>query len=111
MVIAGNEVELQIQLPFEAISELCQQYNVEELAVFGSILRDDFGSDSDVDFLVTFTNDDEGPWMSYLQSLESELSNLIGREVDVVSRRGLEWSKNVSRRQAMVDSARIIYER
>jgi predicted nucleotidyltransferase len=47
-----------LELPMEAIAELCRKYQVEELAVFGSVLRDDFRMDSDVDFLVTFQNHD-----------------------------------------------------
>lgn len=53
-----------ITLPNERIAQLCEKYQVEQLAVYGSVLQDDFGPDSDVDFLVDFKGDDAGPWMS-----------------------------------------------
>jgi predicted nucleotidyltransferase len=79
------------ELPMEAIAGLCRKYQVEELAVFGSVLRDDFRMDSDVDFLVTFQNHDYGPWMGKLTSLEKELSDLLHRKVDLVPKEGLKW--------------------
>ena len=108
---AQEETNARIALPHEAIIELSDRYGVEELAVFGSVLRPDFRPDSDVDFLVTFINDDEGPWMSKLQALESALADVLGREVDVVSRRGIEQSKNARRRRTILESAVTIYER
>ena len=84
--------DLRIHLPLEAIESLCRKYGVEELSVFGSVLRDDFGPDSDIDFLVRFQNDDCGPWMGKLLDLEQELSRLLGRKVDVVTRGAVEQS-------------------
>jgi predicted nucleotidyltransferase len=55
---------LRAQLPLEAVETLCVKYGVEELSVFGSALREDFGADSDIDFLVRFKDNDAGPWMS-----------------------------------------------
>ncbi len=106
-----EETSARIALPYEAIVELSDRYGVEELAVFGSVLRPDFRPDSDVDFLVTFIDDDEGPWMSKLQALESALADVLGREVDVVSRRGIEQSQNARRRRTILESAVTIYER
>ncbi len=104
-------VEERIALSDGAIVELSDRYGVEELAVFGSVLRSDFRPDSDIDFLVTFIDDDEGPWMSKLQALESVLAEILGRDVDVVSRRGIEQSQNALRRQGILESAVTIYER
>jgi predicted nucleotidyltransferase len=75
-----------ITLPADQIANLCRELDVLELAVFGSFLRDDFGPESDIDFLVVFRDDDLGPRMGKLQRLETRLSALLGREVDVVSR-------------------------
>ena len=62
-----------ITLPAGRIAELCREFDVVELSVFGSFLRDDFGQQSDIDFLVVFRNDDLGPWMEKLQRLEARL--------------------------------------
>ena len=80
-----------ITLPADRIAALCERYQVEELSVFGSVLRDDFGPESDVDFLVVFANDDYGPWMGKLTGLETELSDLLGRRVDLVPKALLKW--------------------
>ena len=80
-----------ITLPTDQIAEICERYGVRELAVFGSLLRDDFTPDSDIDFLVVFDNDDYGPWMGKLSGLEAELSERLGRPVDVVPKPMLKW--------------------
>jgi predicted nucleotidyltransferase len=84
-------VRADIALPEDRIAELCQRYGVMELSVFGSVLRDDFGPESDVDFLVVFDRDDYGPWMGKLSGLEAELSALLGRKVDLVPKPLLKW--------------------
>jgi predicted nucleotidyltransferase len=100
---------MHLDVPLEAIAEICRKYGVVELSVFGSVLRDDFRSDSDVDFLVRFRNDDTGPWMSKLTDLEADLSTLLGRDVDVVSRPAVEQSENYLRRRHILNSAQKIY--
>ena len=73
-----------VSLPLGRIAEICRKYDVVELSVCGSVLRDDFGPESDVDFLAVFDDDDYGPWMGKLQEMERELSTLVGRQVDLV---------------------------
>ena len=68
----------------DRIAEICRKYDVVELSVFGSVLRDDFGPESDVDAMAVFKHDDYGPWMGKLQAMERELSELVGRQVDLV---------------------------
>jgi uncharacterized protein len=80
-----------ITLPMDLIADLCRKYAVTELSVFGSLLRDDFGLESDIDFLAVFDHDDYGPWMSKLTGLETELSELLGRKVDLVPKPLLKW--------------------
>lgn len=103
-------VRKNIELPMDAIARVCQKYGVEELSVFGSALRDDFQASSDVDFLVVFKNNDTGPWMSKLVELEQELAALLGKDVDLVNKRGVEQSRNRIRREEILGSARVIYE-
>ncbi len=100
-----------IVLPMDRIAELCRRIDVEELAIFGSYLRDDFRPESDIDFLVVFRNDDPGPWMSKLQQFERELGEILGRKIDVTLRRDVEASENWIRRQGILESARVICHR
>jgi len=100
---------LKLDLPLDTIAALCREYGVAELSVFGSVLRDDFRTDSDVDFLVRFKNNDAGPWGGKFQDLNDELSALLGRKVDVVDTGGVEESPNNLRRAHILRSARVIY--
>lgn len=95
-----------IDLPRTEIAELCKKYGVRELSVFGSIVREDFGPESDVDFLVVFEDDDFGPWLSKLTRLQEELSRLLDRRVDVVPKDSLKWVI----RDRVLESARVIYD-
>ncbi len=98
-----------LPLPLGDISVLCKKYGVTELSVFGSVLRDDFRPDSDIDFLAVFENGDLDPWMSKLTDLEDELTELLDRKAEVVDKRSVEASENYIRRKHVLDSARVIY--
>ena len=97
-----------IDIPKPQIAEFCQRWKIVELALFGSVLREDFRSDSDVDVLVTFAPDATWTLFDHVD-MQDELKNLFGRQVDLVSRRGVERSRNARRRQAILDSAKPIY--
>lgn len=97
-----------ISLSREQISDFCQRWKVLELALFGSVLREDFRSDSDVDMLVTFAPDAEWSLLDHVQ-MEEELGSIIGRKVDLISRRAIERSKNWIRRQEILETAEVIY--
>jgi len=103
------EVPVGIDLRRDQITAVCRKYHVEELAVFGSVLRDDFRPDSDVDFLVKFQRDDAGPWMSYLTGLQEELSRILRRPVNVVDWVAVEESRNPFRRHAILTTKRLLY--
>jgi predicted nucleotidyltransferase len=90
------------------MGEFCQKWGITELAVFGSALRPDFGPASDVDVLVTFAPDSH-PSLFDLVQMKEELEAILGREVDLVSRRGLESSRNYIRREAILGSAQVLY--
>ena len=91
------------------VSEFCKRWGVSELALFGSVLRDDFGPDSDVDVLVTL-DEKAGHTLFDLHQMEEDLRSIFGHDVDLVSRRGIERSRNQRRRRAILQSARVIYE-
>ena len=79
------------------------------MALFGSALRGEQRPDSDIDLLVSFGPDAEWSLFDHLH-MEEELEVLLGRKVDLVSRRAIERSDNWIRRRAILDSARTIYE-
>jgi predicted nucleotidyltransferase len=99
-----------ITLPMNSIAELCQRYGVRELSVFGSLLRDDFRPESDIDFLVVFGDGDLGPWMEKLQNMEEDLRVMLRREVDLVPKESIVTSQNWIRRNHILSTAQVIYE-
>ena len=74
--------KLHIDLPEEKVAEFCRRHRIHRLALFGSVLRDDFRSDSDVDVLVEFESGVR-VGLIRLSGIELELSKLIGRKVDL----------------------------
>jgi predicted nucleotidyltransferase len=78
------------------------------LAFFGSVLRDDFRPESDVDVLVTFAPGIEWGLFDHID-MEEKLSALLGRKVDLVSRRAIERGSNWIRRKAILDTAEPFY--
>jgi uncharacterized protein len=99
-----------VSLSVDRIAALCRKYHVVELAVFGSLLRQDFGPESDVDFLVVFEDDDYGPWMRNLQAMEDELSELLGRKAELVPKESVVRSENWIRKNHILSTAQVIYE-
>ena len=98
----------RLTLDPEKIAAFCQRWKIVELSLFGSVLRDDFRPDSDVDVLVTFAPEADWSLFDHV-AMEEELSAVVGRKVDLVSRRAIERSTNWIRRQAILDSAEPCY--
>lgn len=90
------------------MTRFCQRWRIRGLALFGSALRDDFHADSDLDLLVTFEDDASWSLLDHVQ-MEQELSALLGREVDLVSRRAVEQSANWLLRREILGSASYLY--
>lgn len=93
-----------IDLPITTIATLCQEHHVQELSFFGSVLRDDFRADSDIDMLVLFAPDARIGCLAFGASNRGP-TNALGRRVDLVSKRGL----HPAIRQNVLDSAQVIY--
>jgi len=70
-----------VEIPERAIAQFCRHHHIQRLAVFGSLLRPEFGPDSDVDFLVEF-EPGFAPALNFFE-MEEELSSLVGRKVDL----------------------------
>ncbi len=95
-------------LPTAEITKFCQRWKIQELAVFGSVLRADFDSESDIDLIVTF--DDEAAWslLDHIR-MQQELQALLQREVDLVTKRAVEKSQNWIRRKEILSTASVIF--
>src|SRR5690349_20102805 len=92
-----------------AIADYCQRWKIVKIELFGSVLRDDFRPDSDVDVLVTFAPD--AHWTLFdMVDMRDEFIALSSRKVHFMTRKGIERSKNYIRRKAILDSAQVIYE-
>ncbi|HWK90008.1 MAG TPA: nucleotidyltransferase family protein [Longimicrobium sp.] len=100
---------MKINLPEDKIAEFCRKWQVSELAVFGSVLRDDFRPDSDIDLLVSFPSYEATPSLFEHVDMQDELEAILGRRVDLVSKKGVEKSRNRFRKKAILDSARVVY--
>lgn len=98
----------RIEIPSNEIAALCNRWQVLELALFGSVLRDDFGPESDVDVLVSFDPQARHTLLDVVQ-MQEELSATLGRKADLVERAAVEQSPNYIRRQAILQSAETIY--
>jgi len=100
--------KIRIDIPEERIAEFCEKWEIQKFAFFGSVLSDEFMPNSDLDVLVTF-HENAKPTLFDVVRMENELTELFGREVDLVSRRGLEFSRNYLRRNAILSSAETVY--
>ena len=78
----NNMAKARIDIPRDTIAEFCRRNHIRRLALFGSVLRDDFRPESDVDVLVEFEPDARVGLMG-LARMEIELSELLGRKVDM----------------------------
>lgn len=95
----------RIAIPDEQIADFCARHHIRRLALFGSVLRDDFNPDSDVDVVVEFEPGHTPDFFRFVD-MQDELSELLGRKVD------LNTPAFLSRyfRQQVLDSAQVLYE-
>jgi len=99
-------VQAKIKVSKEKIADFCRRWKVVELALFGSILRDDFRPESDVDVLVTFDPEAHHSLVDLVQ-MEEELETIFGRKVEIVEKEGI---RNPFRRHAILNNMEIFYE-
>ena len=97
-----------LDLPIDKIANFCQRWQVIEFALFGSVLRDDFRPDSDIDIMVQF-HPDAHPTLVTLDQMEAELQTIFHRDIDLITRQGIESSRNYLRRNAILSSAQTVY--
>ena len=79
-----------LEIDDDRLAEICERYHITELSLFGSVLRDDFGPESDIDVLYLGEPErSDKPWA--LAALALELESVFGRTVDLVWRDGVHW--------------------
>jgi predicted nucleotidyltransferase len=95
---------VNVTIPKDEIAAFCQRHHIRRLSLFGSVLREDFGPDSDIDVLVEFEQG-HTPGLITLAGMEIELSDMLGRQVDM--RTPAELSRYF--RQEVLDIAQVQY--
>jgi len=90
------------------IEQFCKKWKIQQLAIFGSSLREDFSENSDVDVLITFQPNVS--WGFEIAEINTELSQIFHRPVDIVSKRSIEMSKNHFKRNEILKSSKVIYD-
>ncbi|MBI5723135.1 MAG: nucleotidyltransferase family protein [Planctomycetes bacterium] len=97
--------KLQINIPMEQIRNFCSKWKIREFSLFGSVLRDDFSPDSDVDVLVLLN--DDAPWdiLDWVDMID-ELKTIFGRNVDLVEKTAIT---NPFRRHNILKTHKVIY--
>lgn len=94
-----------IDIPEKQLGQFCLKWKVKELSLFGSVLRDDFRPDSDIDVLVSFAPN--APWSLFdLAQMQEELKGIWGREIDLVEKEAL---RNPFRKHEILNHREIVY--
>lgn len=104
----GMKVNGTLAISDEALEAFCRRWKIREFALFGSVLRDDFGPDSDVDVLVSFQP--EAEWDLFdVVDMQFELATIFDRKVDLFDREAVVQSRNPFRRRGILSNTRVVY--
>ncbi|MCH8837648.1 MAG: nucleotidyltransferase domain-containing protein [Candidatus Marinimicrobia bacterium] len=98
----------KFEIPHRKLAAFCNRWKIIELALFGSVLREAFGPESDVDMLATFEPDHGWSLLDHV-AMEEELKEIFMRHVDLVNRQAIEQSHNHIRRKEILGSAEVIH--
>ena len=99
---------VKIKVSKKELNDFCHRYRVRRLALFGSVVGNGFRAESDVDILITFQPDADWGLFDHAR-MKAELQNMLGRKVDLVTRRALEQTQNKLLRDRILRSAKTIY--
>jgi hypothetical protein len=97
-----------IQNRKKKIEKFCKAWNVRELQVFGSVLRNDFRPDSDIDIIVDFPPGSVHTLIQLAQ-MEEELEHIFNRRIDLITRQAIEQSRNYIRKKTILSSMERVY--
>lgn len=102
-------IQSRLGLSSQEVATFCQQWGITKMALFGSILRDEFRADSDIDLLLTFApNARQG--LLTLAKIKHELESRLNRPIDLVPETSIQTSDNWIRQQEILSTAQTIYE-
>jgi predicted nucleotidyltransferase len=101
-------VAIQTIVSVKKLAAFCKRWKVIEFALFGSAVREDFSAQSDIDALVSFAPHSTWSLLDHFQ-MKQELQEIFGREVDLITRRALEQSRNPLLRSEILNSAKTLY--
>jgi predicted nucleotidyltransferase len=104
----GEPIHPNVSVTHEQIAAFCEKWKIVKLELFGSVLRDDFDAESDIDVLATF-GESVRLTIGAILDMEDELRDLFQRDVDLVERKVVEKNPNWVRRRRVLNSARLIY--
>jgi len=93
----------KVNVPKDEVTDFCRRNHIRRLAFFGSMLRDDFGPESDVDVLVEF-EPGHTPGLAFF-AMQRELSEILGRKADL----NTEMDLSPYFRQEVLDEAEVLY--
>ena len=98
----------RLNITDEQLAAFCRKWKIVEVWLFGSVLRDDFRPTSDIDVMVSFS--DDATWSLFdLSEMKFELQDLTGQAVDLLTRQGVKSSQNPYRRRAILEGAKVVY--
>ena len=100
--------DIHTEIPLEEIKPLCERWQITEFAVFGSITSSKFTENSDIDILITFANDSKPTLFDMIQ-MNTEFEAILGRKVDLLTRRSVENSPNYIRKKDILNSMKVVY--
>lgn len=98
--------KIQIEIPKEEIAAFCKRNHIRKFSLFGSVLRDDFRPESDIDVLVEFDPDAKISLFDLID-MEEELASILGRKVDLIEASAL---RNPFRRYEILRTQQVIYD-
>lgn len=105
----NSQLQERLGISPEDIAQFCQHWNITELALFGSVLNNQFHADSDIDILIRFApNARQG--LLTIAKIKHELETRIGRQVDIALKESIENSENWIRRHEILKTSLVIYE-
>ena len=103
-----SNLKIKIDISYSEIEKFCQCWQIKEFYLFGSVLREDFSENSDIDVMVqSYPNPN---WGWNIVTMNEELEEIFQRKVDLVFKDGIARSSNWLRRNEILSSARLIYE-
>ncbi|MGK7885574.1 MAG: nucleotidyltransferase family protein [Crocosphaera sp.] len=101
-------IQKRLKLSQIDINKICEKWNIRKMSLFGSILRDDFNENSDIDILIQF-NPDARQGLLTLARLKHHLEDMTQRAVDIVVQESVENSENWIRKQEILNTTQVIY--